>query len=284
MPTFLFWNIHRKQITELVARVAHAHAVDILILAESEIPSSTLLLSLNRDGASYQLPLGFCKRIQVFTRFHAGFLQAVAEDDWTSIRRLNLPGQPEILLAMAHLPSGLHSSAESRSFACVELANMIRAEESRAGHSRTVLVGDLNLNPFDDGLVAATALNAVMTRELASRGTRTVLKKKYAYFYNPMWGHFGDRHGGSGGTYYYDRSEHVAYYWHLYDQVLIRPSLISGFRQDELKILTAASEVNLIDSRGRPDQVVGSDHLPVLFRLNSAAEASHGVPIAQSVA
>ena len=41
--------------------------------------------------------------------------------------------------------------------------------ENKAGHKRTVLVGDLNMNPFETGLVTASGLNATMTRKLPRR-------------------------------------------------------------------------------------------------------------------
>ena len=48
------------------------------------------------------------------------------------------------------------------------------------------------MNPFEHGVVAANGLNAVMARKVAARDTRTVLAHEYPFFYNPMWGHFGD--------------------------------------------------------------------------------------------
>jgi hypothetical protein len=87
MLTFLFWNIGRRHVPDLIADMAHAQTADIVILAESDIPSTELLLALNRDSAQYQLPFGICERIQVFTRFHAGFLRAVTETDYISTRK-----------------------------------------------------------------------------------------------------------------------------------------------------------------------------------------------------
>jgi hypothetical protein len=56
-----------------------------------------------------------------------------------------------------------------------------------------VLVGDFNMNPFQEGVVAANGLNAVMARRVAARRrTRVVQEREYPFFYNPMWGHFGD--------------------------------------------------------------------------------------------
>jgi hypothetical protein len=275
MPTFLFWNIARRQVSDLISQLAHAHSADLVILAESDIPSTELLLALNRESPLYQLPFGACERIQVFTRFHAGFLVPFYEDDYVSIRKLNLPETPELLLVMAHLPSGLYQNPGSRSDACVELAKLIVSQEQRAGHDRTIVIGDLNINPFEPGMISAVALNAVMTKALAASTTRTVKKKSYPLFYNPMWSLFGDGNGGPGGTYYYGRAEYEAHFWHLFDQVLLRPSVVEGFSNDELKILTSIEGISLLNQRGQPDKSVGSDHLPILFSLDSWEDASN---------
>jgi len=273
MPTFLFWNIARRQVSDLISELAHTHAADLVILVESDIPDTELLLALNRESPRYQLPFGVCERIQVFTRFHAGFLLPFYEDDYVSIRKLQLPEIPELLLVMAHLPSGLYQNAGSRSAACVELAKLIISQEERAGHDRTIVIGDLNINPFEPGMISAVALNAVMTKALAASAKRTVKNQRYPLFYNPMWSLFGDGNGGPGGTYYYGRAEYETHFWHLFDQVLLRPSVVGGFSNDALKILTSIKDVSLLNPRGQPNRSVGSDHLPILFSLDSWEDA-----------
>lgn len=125
-----------------------------------------------------------------------------------------------------------------------------------------------NMNPFEDAIVAATGLNAVMDRMVAARRTRTVLAHEYPFFYNPMWGHFGDSIEGPSGTFYDGRSEHVTFFWNMFDQVLIRPELLSMFRNEDLKILGGISETSLLTANGLPNASVASDHLPILFRLD----------------
>jgi hypothetical protein len=82
------------------------------------------------------------------------------------------------------------------------------------------------MNPFEDGIVAANGLNAVMSRDVAARESRRVQRKDYTFFYNPMWGHFGDATDGPSGTFYRGSSEQVEYFWHMFDQVLIRPERV----------------------------------------------------------
>ena len=58
-------------------------------------------------------------------------------------------------------------------------------QEQQAGHPRTVLVGDFNMNPFESGMVGAAALHSAMSRQVWSRGSRTVKGHEYPFFYNP---------------------------------------------------------------------------------------------------
>ncbi len=123
------------------------------------------------------------------------------------------------------------------------------------------------MNPFEHGMVAASGLHSVMSRETAKRETRVVQGREYPFFYNPMWGHLGDRMSTTAGSYYYENAEHVNYFWNLFDQVLIRPELAIRFDSSDLKIVTAIGEGSLVRTDGRPDKNRFSDHLPVVFDL-----------------
>lgn len=266
--TFLFWNLNRKPLLNLVAELAGSRRVDVVILAECPDEPRSILQVLNANGTSgFRYPRSDCERVRVFTRFSKQFLVPKFESERISIRRLSLPDRSEVLLAMAHLPSKLHCSDASQLFECTELAREIAHIEDRVGHGRTILVGDLNMNPFESGLVGAGGLNAVMARHVAWRGQRTVQGRSYRYFYNPMWNFFGDMSNGPPGTYYYDGSEHVTYFWNIFDQVLVRPELSHGLTRDDIEIVRAVGTRSLVKPDGTPDGGGCSDHLPVIFRL-----------------
>jgi hypothetical protein len=86
-------------------------------------------------------------------------------------------------------------------------------------------------------------------------------------FYNPMWSLFGDWSPGPAGTYYYSNSEHRVFFWNIFDQVLIRPDLLDRFSNEELKVLDSDGNVSFLSPRGVPNVKLGSDHLPILFKL-----------------
>lgn len=275
MLTFLFWNLSGNPLLEPVVRLVERHQVDVLMLAECPLRPQDLLPVLNPPGTGrFHFSPGIRhfaslkEAVVAYTRFPSEFLRPIEEDERTSIRRLQLPGKDEILLVLAHLPSKLRWSSQSQGYAAVELARMIRNSESRAEHTRTLLVGDLNMNPFEDGVLSANGLHAVMSRQIAAQEQRQVQSRSYPYFYNPMWGHFGDVANTPAGTFYYRRAEMICHFWNMFDQVLLRPALLPMFHNEDLRILTTDGQTAFVTSSGTPNKNQMSDHLPILFTLH----------------
>jgi hypothetical protein len=270
MPSFLFWNLKGKEsIGPIIANLAWQYDVDVLMLAECKIEPGPFLTTLNRpnDSKYHYVPRNTCKKIEIFTRFASNFIESIHEENRLTIRRLRLHGQTDILLAVGHLPSKMHRRNTSQSGPCIRLAKSIERAEEEVGHRRTVLVGDLNVNPFEDGMVMAEGLHAVMTRGIARKETRKVDGVTYPFFYNPMWSLFGDGSPGPPGTYYNWRTEDNVYFWNMFDQVLLRPDLLDMFNNESLQILDSVGKISLVDDNGLPRKEI-SDHLPILFELN----------------
>lgn len=268
MATFLFWNIKRQPLERYICNLARQHQVDVLMFAEYAIPSMTLLHALNTIGQNpyYEVPIMGCTKIQLFTRFAPDLIPAIYEEDRLTIRHLQLPNAIDILLVIVHFPDKRNWKGESQSAESTELSKAIRDAERRIGHTRTVLVGDLNMNPFEAGMVNASGFNGVMSRKIAEKGERRVYRS-YPFFYNPMWSLLGDASPGPPGTYYYAKAEHYNIYWNMFDQVLIRPNLLSRFNNADLQILVSDGERSLLSPTDIPDAKNVSDHLPLIFRL-----------------
>src|SRR5271166_3815155 len=265
MVNILFWNLHRKPLQNHLAGLVKAYPIDLLILAENVLPLPTILTALNGERPGYKMrPWSICNKITVFTRFHADFLKPEVEDERFLICSLNLPARTEALLAMAHLSSKMHSDDHDQLARCQLLSKGVNDAEEKVGHRRTILVGDLNVNPFEAPVASAIGLHAVMSRQVATKNTRKIQDKEYRFFYNPMWRHFGEHLDGPPGTYYYASSRHVTYFWNIFDQVLVRADLIRNFPDRELRILTSIGEINLLGANGLPNKETSSDHLPMI--------------------
>lgn len=268
LVTFLFWNVFKRPLETRIARIAAAHSVDVLMLAEYETEPGALLTALNAAGNSvYNLPFDPSQRIKIFTRLPETSLLPQFNDvsGRLTIRRLRLPATQDVLLGVVHLVSKADFSDEEQG----ELAGTISADLNRVEDElqsrRTILVGDFNMNPFDKGIISARGFHATMTKRQAGKKERIVQRRKYRYFYNPMWGHFGDRTAGPAGTYYFRSSRLHQYFWNMYDQVLLRPVLMENLMS--LEILTSDGVETFMTQDKTPRQRGGSDHLPILFRL-----------------
>lgn len=263
---FLFWNIKRNPLGQILAEVVQEHGIEVVILAECPDKMAILQsLNTNTDRLFY-LTDSKTTRVVIYTRFPIEFIQPEHHDKFLTVRRMNLLGRKEILLAAAHLPSKLWSTSNPEGIASLA-SKKIRDVEEKVGHSRTVLVGDLNMNPFEERVTSAEGLHAVMTRDIAKKKARNIHKESYPFFYNPMWSRFGDATQGPPGTYYRAGSSFMEYFWHTYDQVLIRPSLLDLFDTESVKVLVKRQSRSFLRQSGVPDAARISDHLPLLFDL-----------------
>ncbi len=268
MLTCVFWNLNKKPLEEVVCRLANRHEVDIFMFAEMKTSPTVMLEHLNRERTKFfYVPKLGCERIELFTRFNSRYIAPVYENDRMTIRHLTLPGLIEILIGVLHFPSKLFWNESSQAAECARLSHKIQEQELKIGHCRSILVGDFNMNPFEDGMVNANGLNSVMSRRVALRGSRVVQEEPYPFFYNPMWSFFGDLSQGPCGTFYYERAEHKVFYWNIFDQVLVRPALLEYFDSRSLQILATDGATSLVSGDGTPDNRIGSDHLPILFQL-----------------
>jgi hypothetical protein len=279
MLTFLFWNLRGNPLETHLAELCRVHDVDTLILAETEGTDDGLLVSALADhvgGDPYTpLPVLGCRKIRIHTRLPGANWQHVRDTQDLTVRALHIPGGQELIVAATHLPSRLRNNSRSNQAAiCGDVAEEIGRVETQRGHARTVLVGDLNVDPYDSGMIEATGLNAVMERRLAQQGTRRLrTEREYRMFYNPMWRFFGDAAEEPPGSYYYRTSENDCVFWHVFDQVLVRGELIPALVDTgRLTILTGytssgGDHVALTSPNGLPRSEV-SDHLPVLFGLD----------------
>lgn len=258
--------------------LTYERGVDLLIIAECTKNSADLAAALNSSsnlqGRRFQVDLGFAQRLTIVSGLEQDSVKPVSDALHYSIREYRPNGEAPILVVCAHLPSKRFQSEQSQQSLAFELANAIKSAEERQGHARTILIGDLNMNPFDSGMVAANGLHAVMDRKIAEQIDRSIFGVEHKFFYNPMWSMLGDRKNRPSGTYYYSNSAHVSYFWHTFDQVLLRPSLLKHYNDNGVKVITRIGGTTLRSKKGRPNKSF-SDHFPILLNLTIRSEAKN---------
>ena len=267
MTTILFWNINQKPLLSEIVSLCHSHEVDILILAECKLSDVEILQAINPDiERKYIAPYNFLSPyLSWFYRYSPECIFPVSDERRISIRKISPPIGNDFILTALHLPSKLRMQDKEQIYECVRVMDSIEEAETRLEHDRTIVIGDFNMNPFEDGMISADGFHAVMDRNVASKDSRKVQNKDCKYFYNPMWRLMGNDATQALGTYYY-RSGYITYFWNTFDQVLLRPSLLNYFKSEDITIISQVGNKDLIKNN-KIDKSF-SDHLPIMVKLD----------------
>ncbi|MBP3956815.1 endonuclease/exonuclease/phosphatase family protein [Gemmata sp. G18] len=270
----VFWNIGgqppRSGIVRLVTALQRQEDADVIVLAEcSDGVIGSTLRALNPSGQSLNFDLvPTTSRVKVLTRRTVSRTSEIDRHEYYSVLKVVRGGQPDLLLTAVHMVSLLEKDAPHIDKELEKLADAIRSAEEATGHDRTVVIGDLNAHPFSDGVASSVGLHGIMSRSVAGRGERQASHRRYPFFFNPMWQFYGDATATPAGTYYREPGgAHTGYYWHLFDQVLIRPSLRPYYRDDSVCIVTSVGGTTLAGPDLVPNRRIGSDHYPIRVRL-----------------
>jgi hypothetical protein len=263
----LFWNIKKGAAASFVPAACLEHDVDVAILVEDTTPPGLMEGLLNSASGSvvYKEHAVVPSAIRFYYKMSSGTIGLGRDDKRMSVRTYTPHRGEMVLLAAAHIVSKLHVDAPHQAFFAEKFRKLIEDAEGSFGHSRTIALGDFNMDPFESGMTSATGLHATMDRNVARQGQRVFDGEDWKYFYNPMWSRLGDESEGPSGTYYYAKGGLNQLLWHTFDQVLIRPQLISAYEAGSVKVLESIGSTLLVE-----DGKVwsgASDHLPIILKM-----------------
>jgi hypothetical protein len=267
MVSILFWNVAGSVEPEIFKKLVNIRSLDIVFLAECKDSSFSITDYLNTDNsyAAFSDYTKFNKRVRTFSSYDSSLIEVKHDHSFYSIWHIRPPIGFDFIICAAHLPSKLHRNQNDQTAHMVNMREDIERVECAIGHDRTIIIGDLNANPFEPSVYSAFGLHATSTKSIASTGGRSIKNIRHKFFYNPMWGRLGDESPGPPGTHYSNYGEHDKIFWHTFDQLLIRPSLLKYYTSENLTILTEIGEHRLLSTRGKLEPI--SDHLPILFHL-----------------
>ena len=171
----------------------------------------------------------------------------------------------KFLLCGVHLPSQLQTDENTQLVAFQSVVHDIELAEQESGLISSIVVGDFNRNPYEEGCLGAMYFHGIPVANDAKKLSRTVLGNAYKMFYNPMWNLLGD-FNYPPGTYYYTGNKEKNEFWNMFDQVIIRPQLRERFVEEELRIVIKVKDQSLLNKNRHPNKSI-SDHLPIVFEL-----------------
>lgn len=273
MVSFLFWNTAKEPIvsSHLVC-LGRNHSIDVFLIAESPRDLGPAITELNTLRRGIYEEAGRARpKVRTVTRLRPPAIDHIATTlggetaVWSMVAPKLHP--PEMLVAATHLPSKFGGQIDANQiFYAGRVADELAELEDKRNHRNMVCVGDFNMNPYDPGMTHVGCFHGLMTKELALQGDRMYRNCAYRRFYNPMWGLFGDRTAGPAGTHFWDSAVPHNPHWAMFDQVLVRPSLIASLSR--IEVLIHDGTHSLLASNGYPTKDHLSDHLPILFELD----------------
>lgn len=271
MAAFLLWNIDKQQRDSLVQCLVREHDIDVVLLVEYYPSRTGSLLSTLLPGDGL-IKRNSTERFGVFARRTHGMTLAERKvggrmELWDWVPDSGTAGR----FALVHGLDRRHNDDGTRRVFFHRVAGAIKRHETNS-HRRSMIVGDFNAQPFESAVMSSDGLHAIGVRQVDNQVNRLVrlAEAREDFFYNPMWRFYGQQPALEAGTatHYWQNGLAGELFWHMLDQVVIRPEECVRFPEDRIRILTKVGTVDLLTPGGIPDRAVGSDHLPVIFHWN----------------
>lgn len=272
---FLFWNLQKdNSFFDVIYEMVKENSIGVAMFAEfPNGEQERLLRDLKKVNPSFRyLRSVVPAKVEVFSILPTSELITIRDEHRFTVKRyISRSLNRTFNLVLCHLisktndPDAESNQAEEVRYVVKAIGELEEAE----GNCLTIVCGDLNMNPFEEGMVGSSCFNAVMDKTIAMSLRRTVNERDFKMFYNPMWGLLGDN-GRSivSGTYFYNPHRHVQYFWNMFDQVLIRPEVIPYFSDRYLRILTGTKSMSLL-TVNHTMRTIYSDHLPIKFAIKT---------------
>ncbi len=272
---FLVWNIQKKHLTGDVIRLVHDFKYSVVVLVECPANKNVLLKIMRMEGRYNRLTSH--SRFGVFVRFKNAYATRIAPplgNNRSDFWHIQHPRAKEFLLCVVHGPDRRNYSPEKQALFFEGFRENIEWCEAKIGNREsTIVVGDFNANPFESAIASVRGLHAIPVSDVNGSHDRSVYDKVYSFFYNPTWRCYGSSVNGVLATHHHYKYEATELFWHMLDQVVIRPQLYPALMEKNLRIITKIGMTNLLASSGKPDRENCSDHLPLSFRLRLRKES-----------
>ena len=256
----LFWNVSKRSNAKIVEDLLKENDVDIALFAEYSLNGIDTVIQDLESDYDWHDGNGGCDKITLIAKKEVKVSVTREHSRFTVYRCV--VGSEQYIVIGVHLFDRINHGQMSRMVPINALNEFAAEAEKDAGHDRTIIIGDFNLDPFEEEVIGKPALNAVLFRSLIEK--HEVIQycgKRYKRLYNPILSYLKDETGKQGSIYY--GNGEAALYWNCFDQVLMRRSLIPQYTS--MEYVTQTTKTKLLAKIG-PDRRY-SDHLPLIVHF-----------------
>ncbi|HDR7977704.1 TPA: hypothetical protein QC443_005833 [Bacillus cereus] len=266
--SIFYWNLKRKDLSGEIKELVSRSPFDILFFSETTQRTRKALDEVLRPmGYTSRTQLSGNVRVALFEKYQQSEIVMIKEERRFTMIIYNFGGENYMVVGV-HLDSPVSYPDEAdRYVVAKDVYSIIAFYSEYYKVNNTVVIGDFNMNPFDRGMVSELSFKATHCKQTA----QTINKGK-DYFFNPSWKIFSndltEAEKKPPGTIHYVPRNKDTYvdYWHVFDQVLISPYMISEY-SNSYEVLTEWNKVKLLDASLIPDRTNFSDHLPIIYTI-----------------
>lgn len=260
----LYWNIKSCSNIVILKEILLEQDIDHVILSDFKDSPDSLIHEIST------LQYNYIKSVAAdtvhFSRWNKDLCNNIYYDRHMNATKVNTITGPEIIIIGLHLPSKKNKDENDQYDMSVEYAQRIVTLERQFNNKNIIVIGDFNFNPFEKAMVAHKAFHSVMCENIANEQSRVIDDTEKPFFYNPTWMLYG-KNSPLHGTYFYRSAKSVNYFWNLFDQIIMRPSMIPYFQKEKLNIITKTNNYTLLDI-DHTVKIKYSDHLPIICTFN----------------
>ncbi|WP_373217787.1 hypothetical protein [Ruminococcus sp. 5_1_39BFAA] len=221
----LFWNLKRNAIEDYIIDCIVENNVDIAVFSEF---NGINFINIEKNlGKMYGRILAAQddRKVTLIAKntFSVTILQ---QQNRYSIYNVKTAVK-DYLLAAVHLEDRRNYKSAERIDTIKRLVADIEQTEELLKCNNTIVIGDLNANPYDEELLSKYAFNAVLFKTIIDKSELTnPNSSKRKRFYNPIL-HYISEDTEMYGSFYHEK-DYMTSYWHCLDQVLVRKSLVNS--------------------------------------------------------
>ncbi len=259
---------NKSNINKCISEIIIEKKCDIVLLAEYPTDKiSKLCKEINLiSPENYKvLPsYGGCSHICGIISNRYKTVSVLHEDNRYAIFKIGI-ATGTLLIAAIHNVSKMSGGTFDQLGVLQRTCTDLTEQEIKFQSKNSIMVGDFNINPFEEISVSSDSLFAIPYKEELKDTTAVrqgIVREK---FFNPSW-KFLSNQEAPYASYYYNSSKSVNYYWNMFDQVIVRPQLINAFNMDSFSIITETKTCQLM-LNGKPNKNNFSDHLPIFFNI-----------------
>jgi exonuclease III len=285
----LFWNLNKQDVSDIIISIVNNLSIDVIILAEFNhhrasrrtlkrgIDLQKFICELNHQTKkTFKSRFISGQKIVLLDNFQNETVIASKEDKRMSFCTYEI-NREQFMIAGVHLRDKYsNDSHDLYSYASQHRQSL---DENHQNVKKIIVVGDFNMNPFEQGMMGFMGFNAIFSKEeiLYNSQGRKFGDEFKPFYYNASWEAYNLV--GSQGTYYYDESNSsLNPYWHILDQVLFSPELMDSYVTGSFNIITKvpALRIDLLrEKKSKSTRNVKkiidkqySDHLPITFEVD----------------